>query len=110
MPTYTYKCTENGHQFEVRQRMADAPLSECPVCEGPVRRVVGSVGVVFKGSGFYVTDNRDRNGNGAKSSTNGSHANGDHANDGAKESESTKKTESQPAKEKVEKATATAVK
>ena len=44
--------------------MSDAPLTECPVCEGPIRRVVNSVGVVFKGSGFYVTDNR----NGATSS------------------------------------------
>jgi len=39
--------------------MSDAPLIECPVCEGPIRRVVNSVGVVFKGSGFYVTDNRN---------------------------------------------------
>lgn len=44
--------------------MSDVPLTECPVCEGPIRRVVNSVGVVFKGSGFYVTDNR----NGAVSS------------------------------------------
>ena len=39
--------------------MSDAPLTECPVCEGPIRRVVNPVGVVFKGSGFYVTDNRN---------------------------------------------------
>ena len=64
MPLYTYRCNENGHEFEVRQRMMDDALTECPVCGGPVRRVVSSVGVVFKGSGFYVTDNRTSNANG----------------------------------------------
>ena len=58
MPTYTYRCNNCGHEFEARQRMTDDPLTDCPVCEGNVRRVVNSVGVVFKGKGFYVTDNR----------------------------------------------------
>ncbi len=58
MPLYTYRCLENDHEFQARQRMVDDPLTECTVCGGPVRRVVSSVGVVFKGSGFYVTDNR----------------------------------------------------
>ena len=64
MPLYVYRCNENGHEFQVRQRMVDDPLTECPVCGGPVRRVVSSVGVVFKGSGFYVTDNRSSSANG----------------------------------------------
>lgn len=58
MPTYTYKCTNCGHIFEASQRMTDDPLDECPVCKGNIRRVINSVGVVFKGQGFYVTDNR----------------------------------------------------
>ena len=58
MPLYTYKCTNCGHVFEASQRMSDDPLEECPVCLGNVRRVINSVGVVFKGQGFYVTDNR----------------------------------------------------
>lgn len=58
MPLYTYKCTNCGHVFEVSQRMSDAPLEDCPVCRGGVRRVINNVGVVFKGQGFYVTDNR----------------------------------------------------
>lgn len=75
MPTYRYRCKKCGHEFEARQRMSDNPLKECPVCHGPVRRVVGSVGIVFKGNGFYVTDNRSTNGKGRvqtteKSSTN----------------------------------------
>ena len=60
MPTYTYRCTNCGHEFEARQRMMDDPLTECPECEGKIRRVVNSVGVVFKGQGFYVTDNRGK--------------------------------------------------
>ena len=67
MPLYVYRCNENGHEFQVRQRMVDDPLTECPVCGGPVRRVVSSVGVVFKGSGFYVTDNRSSSANGKSS-------------------------------------------
>jgi len=68
MPVYTYKCRNCGHEFEQRQRMSDDPLSDCPVCAGELRRVVNSVGIVFKGSGFYVTDNR----NGSSASANGS--------------------------------------
>ncbi|MDX1414526.1 MAG: FmdB family zinc ribbon protein [Candidatus Promineifilaceae bacterium] len=69
MPTYKYRCNKCGHEFEKRQRMSDKPLSECPVCGGDVRRVVGSVGIVFKGSGFYVTDNRSSNGKGRVQTT-----------------------------------------
>lgn len=67
MPLYTYRCKENDHEFQVRQRMVDDPLTECPICGGPVRRVVSTVGVVFKGSGFYVTDNRSSSVNGRSS-------------------------------------------
>ena len=60
MPTYQYACTspEQKHEFEVVQSFSDAPVSECPECGAPVRKVYGSVGVVFKGSGFYRTDSR----------------------------------------------------
>lgn len=64
MPLYAYKCTNCEHEFEVRQRFSDKPLTECPVCGGHIRRVIGSVGIVFKGSGFYVTDNRNGKSNG----------------------------------------------
>lgn len=69
MPLYTYRCNECDHEFQVRQRMVDDPLTECPVCSGKIRRVVSSVGVVFKGSGFYVTDNRSSNINGKSTKT-----------------------------------------
>ena len=60
MPTYQYACTnpEGKHEFEVVQSFTDAALTECPECGAPVRKVYGSVGVVFKGSGFYRTDSR----------------------------------------------------
>ena len=60
MPTYEYACTnpEGKHEFEVVQSFSDAPISVCPECGAPVRKVYGSVGVVFKGSGFYRTDSR----------------------------------------------------
>ena len=60
MPTYQYACTnpDGKHEFEVVQSFTDAPVGECTVCGSPVRKVYGSVGVVFKGSGFYRTDSR----------------------------------------------------
>ena len=65
MPIYAYKCKSCEHRFEARQRFSDNPLTECPVCNGNIRRVISPVGVVFKGSGFYVTDNRNGKSNGA---------------------------------------------
>lgn len=58
MPTYQYACTACGHRFEAVQSFADASLTECPECTGKLRKLFGSVGVVFKGSGFYRTDSR----------------------------------------------------
>jgi len=58
MPTYEYKCTK-GHTFEAFQKMMDEPLTKCPQCKSAVRRVInGGMGVIFKGSGFYSTDNK----------------------------------------------------
>jgi putative FmdB family regulatory protein len=71
MPIYSYRCNDCGHEFDQRQRMSDDALTVCPVCEGHIRRVVTSVGVVFKGSGFYVTDNRGTNSANSINSTNG---------------------------------------
>jgi putative FmdB family regulatory protein len=58
MPIYEYECTECGHHFERHQRISEDPVRICPVCSGELRRVFHPVGVIFKGSGFYVTDNR----------------------------------------------------
>jgi putative FmdB family regulatory protein len=57
MPTYEYECKECSHSFEVFQAMSDEPLKICPRCGKEVRRLIfGGAGVIFKGSGFYVTD------------------------------------------------------
>ena len=68
MPTYSYACTECGNRFDVVQSFADDALTTCEKCAGRLRKLFNSVGVVFKGSGFYRTDSRES----AKSSTNGS--------------------------------------
>ena len=61
MPTYEYKCEECGIVFERFQHFSERPLGVCPECRGSVHRVIHPVGVIFKGSGFYVTDNRAEN-------------------------------------------------
>src|SRR3546814_869674 len=58
VPTYQYACTACDHRFDAVQSFSDASLTECPVCVGPLRKVFSSVGIVFKGSGFYRTDSR----------------------------------------------------
>ncbi|HEX5860385.1 MAG TPA: FmdB family zinc ribbon protein [Nocardioides sp.] len=58
MPTYQYACTECGHAFEQFQSFSDDALTECPQCQGRLRKLYNAVGVVFKGSGFYRTDSR----------------------------------------------------
>ncbi|MEN6372320.1 MAG: FmdB family zinc ribbon protein [Armatimonadota bacterium] len=56
MPTYEYECCECGHRFEVFQKITDDPITVCEKCSGRVRKVLFPVGIVFKGSGFYVND------------------------------------------------------
>jgi len=58
VPTYSYACTECDNRFDAVQAFTDDALKECPQCSGRLRKLFGSVGVVFKGSGFYRTDSR----------------------------------------------------
>ena len=58
MPIYDYACDKCGHRFEARQRFTDDPLTMCPECQGPIRRVIHPSGIIFKGSGWYITDSR----------------------------------------------------
>ena len=62
MPTYAYRCKDCGHAFDVVQAFTDDALTECPACGGVLRKQYGSVGVSFKGSGFYRTDSRSGTG------------------------------------------------
>jgi putative FmdB family regulatory protein len=69
VPTYQYQCTECGSALEVIQSFTDDNLTECPECAGRLRKVFNAVGVVFKGSGFYRNDSRQKS---TEPSTNGS--------------------------------------
>jgi len=61
MPTYEYECEKCQHRFEVFQSMKEPPRKRCPKCRGKVRRLMsGGAGMIFKGSGFYVTDYRSQ--------------------------------------------------
>ena len=92
MPTYQYACTACGHRLEAVQSFSDSALTECPECAGKLRKLFGSVGVVFKGSGFYRTDSR--NGSTASSPA----ASGSETKSETKtETKSESKTESKPA-------------
>ncbi len=64
MPTYEYVCTKCGHEMEAFQSMKDAPLKQCPACRkaGLKRKVGGGAGLIFKGSGFYITDYKKKSG------------------------------------------------
>jgi putative FmdB family regulatory protein len=80
VPTYQYVCTSPAgkHEFEVVQSFSDPAVATCPECGAPVRKVYGSVGVVFKGSGFYRTDSRK-----AEKASTGSSSGGKDATSGA---------------------------
>lgn len=69
MPTYAYRCKDCGHAFDVVQAFTDDALTECPACGGVLRKQYGSVGVSFKGSGFYRTDSRSGTGSASGSTS-----------------------------------------
>lgn len=73
MPTYVYGCDACGHQFERFQKFSDDPIRSCPECDSPVRRIFQPAGIVFKGSGWHITDYK-RSSNGT--SPDGGAANG----------------------------------
>ncbi|WP_119698778.1 FmdB family zinc ribbon protein [Microbacterium halotolerans] len=62
MPTYAYACKSCGHAFDAVQAFSDPSLTNCPACGGSLRKVYGSIGVTFNGSGFYRTDSRGSSG------------------------------------------------
>lgn len=92
MPTYQYVCTnpEVKHEFEVVQSFTDPAVATCTECEAPVRKVYGSVGVVFKGSGFYRTDSRKGEGASTSSGSAKESSGGSKDSGGSKESGSSK--------------------
>ena len=94
MPTYEYRCKECGIVFERFQHFSEEPVRVCPECQGAVHRVIHPVGIVFKGKGFYITDNRgDRS---ALLPKNGQDKDKDKDKSTSKVSESTSTTVSEP--------------
>ncbi|GAA1941204.1 hypothetical protein GCM10009775_36290 [Microbacterium aoyamense] len=85
MPTYAYACKQCGHRFDAVQSFADAALTECPECGGPLRKEYGSIGVTFNGSGFYRTDSRAK----TSSSDTSSSSSGSSSSGGSDSSSST---------------------
>ncbi len=72
MPTYDYRCRDCGHEFEAQQAFTDDALTECPACGGALKKKFGSVGIAFKGSGFYKNDARGSSSGGSGSSSSSS--------------------------------------
>lgn len=91
MPTYSYACTECDNRFDAVQAFSDDALTTCPQCSGRLRKLFGSVGVVFKGSGFYRNDSRDS----SKSSINGSSKSSETTTTTTSSSETSKSTSSE---------------
>jgi len=77
MPTYSYRCTECSTAFDIQQAFTDDALTECPTCQGRLRKIFSAVGVTFNGSGFYRTDSR------AGSSSGGSTGSGSSGSSGS---------------------------
>ena len=77
MPTYPYACTACDNRFEIVQAFSDDALTVCDVCSGRLRKVFSSVGVVFKGSGFYRNDSRSASASGSGSGESSSESSGD---------------------------------
>ena len=93
MPTYSYACTECADRFDVVQAFTDDALTTCEKCSGRLRKLFSSVGVVFKGSGFYRTDSRE-SGKKSTSSTNGSSSSESGTSSGSSESKSSSSAKS----------------
>ncbi|MCE2808401.1 MAG: FmdB family transcriptional regulator [Actinobacteria bacterium] len=72
MPTYDYRCKDCGHEFEAQQAFTDDALTECPSCGGALKKKFGSVGIAFKGSGFYKNDARGSSSSSTTTASSGS--------------------------------------
>ncbi|MFJ3955117.1 FmdB family zinc ribbon protein [Streptomyces libani] len=94
MPTYQYQCTECGEGLEAVQKFTDDALTECPACNGRLKKVFSAVGIVFKGSGFYRNDSRGSSSSSspAKSSSSGTTSSSDSSGSSSGSSDSKSST------------------
>jgi putative FmdB family regulatory protein len=103
MPIYVYRCENCGVQFDRQQKYTDKPLTQCPECnKKSLRKVIAPVGIVFKGKGFYATDNRSPSGQSFAANKNNENKESSSKNNENKDSGSAKTTES--AEKTIEKA------
>ena len=98
MPTYEYRCKDCGEHLEVVQAFTDDALTECPNCGGDLRKVFGSIGISFKGSGFYKTDSRSGSSSKSKvsSSSSSSSDNGDSSSSSSSDGSSSSSSSDSP--------------
>ena len=90
MPLYEYECENCGHRFEAIQKFSDPPLTECPKCKGPVRKLFSSPAIQFKGSGWSITDYARKNTTGAGTSKTESSSGSDSSSSSSGDGKSTK--------------------
>ncbi|MFG3660188.1 FmdB family zinc ribbon protein [Streptomyces sp. NPDC047706] len=94
MPTYQYQCTECGEGLEAVQKFTDDALTECPSCQGRLKKVFSAVGIVFKGSGFYRNDSRGSSSSSSPASTGASSTSSPSSSSSSTSSSSDSKTSS----------------
>ncbi|CAM5425665.1 MULTISPECIES: FmdB family zinc ribbon protein [Streptomyces] len=94
MPTYQYQCTECGEGLEAVQKFTDDALTECPNCQGRLKKVFSAVGIVFKGSGFYRNDSRGSSSSSSPASSKSSSSTSSDSSSSSSSSSSDKKASS----------------
>ncbi|WP_336321403.1 FmdB family zinc ribbon protein [Streptomyces lavendofoliae] len=97
MPTYQYQCTECGEGLEAVQKFTDDALTECPNCQGRLKKVFSAVGIVFKGSGFYRNDSRGASSSSSPASKPGSPASASSSGSASSSSSGSSSSDSKPA-------------
>jgi putative FmdB family regulatory protein len=118
LPVYVYRCEQCGSQLEKRQSFSDAPLTECEVCHGQLRKVLSPATIIYKGSGFYSTDHSSKSGgngrdsladrNGAGDKNGSGEKNGAEAKNGSAEKSGRVESQGKPAGESKDASKATA--
>jgi len=98
MPLYEYQCDTCEHRFEVIQKYSDAPIAVCPKCGGPVKKLLSSPAIQFKGSGFYITDYARKGSDSATTSSSSSSSSGESKAESKSETKTETKTETKSEK------------
>lgn len=97
MPTYEYRCRDCGESLEVVQSFTDDPLTECPACEGPLKKVFAAPGISFKGGGFYKNDSRSGGSGGSGGSSTGTSGSSESSSSSSSSSDTTSDSSSKGA-------------